>query len=117
MAFETATLAVFSSLHLSGAIDGGSKPYSPDSAGIAEAIICVVLACGAIALMRSPSAPRATALATLSFAIVGFIVGLSFTIQGGKAIDIAYHATMLPLLLLTLLALLRNPPMHAPGSA
>ncbi len=41
--------------------------------------------------------------------ILGFIVGLYLTVQGGDAIDLAFHATMLPLLLLTLLALLRKP--------
>ena len=46
-------------------------------------------------------------LAALPFAIVGFLIGLSFTIRGGDAIDIAYHATVLPLLPLTLAVLLR----------
>ncbi len=31
----------------------------------------------------------------------GFVVGLTFTISGGAAIDLAYHAVMLPILVAT----------------
>ena len=53
---------------------------------------------------------------TLGFASVGFIVGLSFTTRGGDAIDIAYHVTVLPLLVVALVALLieRRPESIAP---
>jgi hypothetical protein len=83
---------------------GGSKPFDPKHADRVEAIICVVLADGASSLMRQP--PRQLiARVTLGVSILGFIVGLYFTVQGGDTIDIAFHATMLPLLILTLLAL------------
>lgn len=36
------------------------------------------------------------------------MVGLSFTICGGDAIDVAYDATVLPLFLVTLVALTRR---------
>jgi hypothetical protein len=39
-------------------------------------------------------------------AIGGFVVGLNFTVRGGGAVDIAYHAVVPPLLLVSLLALL-----------
>jgi len=41
------------------------------------------------------------------FAIVGFLIGLRFTLEGGNAIDIAYHVSALPVLVITLVALLR----------
>ena len=108
VSFEAAALAAMAFLHLTGILAGGHKPFAPSQAGIAEAIICIVLAYGASALMRQPPRQR-IARATIAVAILGFIVGLVFTVQGGDAIDLAFHATMLPLLILTLLALLRTP--------
>jgi hypothetical protein len=94
MIFEAATLAVVASLHLGGVLDGGSEPFDPTAAGIAEAIIGVALAVGAVA--------------TTLLAIAGFVLGLTFTVRGGGAIDVAYHMAMLPLLLLTLIVLWRR---------
>jgi hypothetical protein len=105
MGFEALTLAIISPLHLSGALGGGTKPFNPTAAGTAEAIIGALLLIGALALVRDR---RRTAIAATTFATVGFLVGLSFTLRSGDGIDIAYHATMLPLLLLTLLALRRK---------
>jgi drug/metabolite transporter (DMT)-like permease len=107
--FEAATLAVFSALHLSGVIHGGSKPFDASDAGIAEAIICVALAAGAIALLRAPARGRPVALAATVFAIAGFIAGLTFTVRGGGTPDITYHATMLPVLIATVILLARSP--------
>jgi hypothetical protein len=109
IAFEAVTLAVMSALHLSGAISGGRKPYDPTDAGIAEAVICIALVAGAVALRRDPMRGRAVALAATVFAVVGFIAGLTFTIRGGHAVDIAYHATTLPLLIATVVLLARQP--------
>lgn len=108
MAFEAATLAVVSFLHLSGGIHGGSKPYDPDQAGIAEAIIGVALACGVAAILLAPAWGQKVALFTVGFAIIGFLVGLTFTVRGGTVPDVLYHAIMLPILLLTFAALLRT---------
>jgi RND superfamily putative drug exporter len=105
MGLEAASLAAMSSLHLTGTLAGGVKPFQPSQAGIAEALICLVLTAGSVTLARARSARRGVALVAVAFAILGFIVGLNFTIQGGDAIDIAYHATVLPLLLVTLLLL------------
>jgi hypothetical protein len=110
--FEAATLAVMSILHLTGILAGGRRPFRPTDAGIAEAVICGVLLCGAAALVRDPLRGRLIALAALAFAILGVIAGLSFTVRGGVAIDIAYHATLLPLLLITLLAVANRLPLH-----
>ena len=54
----------------------------------------------------------AAALGAVGFAIFGFIVGLTFTISGGSAVDLAYHAVMLPILVATAVQLR---PRH-PGS-
>jgi hypothetical protein len=45
---------------------------------------------------------RAVAVGTIGFGILGVLAGLTFTIQGDDADDIAYHATLLPLLIVTL---------------
>jgi hypothetical protein len=119
---EATTLAIMSVLHLSGTLAGGTRPFRPTDAGIAEAAICGVLLGGAAALVRYPLRGRAIALAALGFAIFGVLAGLGFTVRGGDAIDVAYHATLLPLLLITLLAMskrlpLRPHPPTAPGRA
>jgi hypothetical protein len=108
MGFEALTLAIMSALHLSGVLAGGTRPFNPTDAGIAEAVIGAVLIGGTVALARDPLRGRVIALAALGFAILGVIAGLSFTIQGGGAIDVAYHAALLPLLLITLAAMSRK---------
>jgi hypothetical protein len=105
MSFEALTLAIFSTLHLSGALHVGSS--NSNGAGIAEAVICVVLLIGIGALARVPAAGPRAALLSTGFAILGFIVGLTFTLRGGDAIDITYHAVMLPVLIATAAVLAR----------
>jgi MFS family permease len=105
IALAASTLAIMSVLHLTGILAGGTRPFNRTDAGIAEAVICVVLIGGAAALARDPLHGRPISLGTIGFAILGVIAGLNFTIQGGDAIDVAYHATLLPLLLITLAAL------------
>jgi hypothetical protein len=109
MAFEAATLAVFAVLHLSGALRPGSGGSDGGyGAGVAEAIICVVLVLGLRAFVRSPARGRLAALVATVFAIFGFIVGLTFTVRGGAPIDLIYHLTMFPLLIITALMLGRR---------
>jgi hypothetical protein len=120
MGFEAATLAVMSGLHLTGALAGGSKPFDSSGAGIPEAIICIALAVGAVALGRGAPGSRRLAIGALSFAILGFVIGLSFTVRGDDGVGITYHATVLPLLVLTLGSLLgrtttAHPMSHADG--
>jgi uncharacterized membrane protein YphA (DoxX/SURF4 family) len=91
MAFEALTLAVVSPIHLLGGSSG---------AGIPEGLICIALLIGL--------ARERAALPAVAFAIFGFLVGLRFTIGGGDALDLAYHATMLPLLIATALLLTRT---------
>jgi hypothetical protein len=108
MLLEALSLAVISGLHLSGVIAGGARPYNPGAAGIAEAVIGVVLLAGAVLVMRSPARGRTAAVGATGFAIVGFLVGLGFTVSGGQPADVAYHAAVLPLLVVTLALSLRK---------
>jgi predicted RND superfamily exporter protein len=104
MGFEAATLAVAATLHLALASDRG--------AGIPEAVICLALIAGIVGHERG----RVTAaIAAVAFAIFGFVVGLTFTIRSGSAADLAYHATMLPVLITTLVMLVERPSPHRIG--
>jgi hypothetical protein len=107
MLFEAATLAAVASLHLGGVL-GGSEPFDPTAAGIAEAIIGAALGAGAAALLGRSAHAREIAVATTVFVIAGFVLGLTFTVRGGGAFDVAYHLVLLPLLVLTLIVLLRS---------
>lgn len=109
MGLEAATLAAMALLHIAGSLGGSLSSFSAPDAGIAEAVICIVLAYGATGLMKGRPRARAVAIAATVFAIAGFVVGLAETVRGGQALDIAYHVTMLPLLALTLRGLVRRP--------
>ncbi|WP_345630756.1 hypothetical protein [Rugosimonospora acidiphila] len=110
MTLEAASLAAASSIHLT---------HGSTGAGIPEAIICVVLAVGALVVHRRGARWRATALATVGFAIFGFLVGLNSTLRGHQFGDIAYHVTVLPVLIVTFVLALRSgspaPGAPAPG--
>jgi hypothetical protein len=104
------SLAVMSGLHLSGALGGGTRPFDPSGAGIAEAVICLVLGYGTVRFLRQRPGANAVALATTGFAIIGLLIGLGFTLGGGGAIDVAYHLSVLPILLIVLIVLVRKRP-------
>ncbi|HEY2666166.1 MAG TPA: hypothetical protein VGK51_04955 [Actinomycetota bacterium] len=109
MAFEAATLAVASVVHLAGYTPAGSAPpFNASHAGVAEAIIGVVLVYGAVEVLRSSRRAWAAAVATTSFAILGFLLGLTITTQGGDVPDVAYHLIMLPVLIASLVILARS---------
>ena len=91
-------------------MQGRSLPFNPDHAGIAEAIIGIVLAAAAVVMLRSPARARTVGLGATGFAIAGFLLGLSFTARGGRLPDVAYHVMMLPVLIGGLIALLRSAP-------
>jgi hypothetical protein len=107
MIFVAATLAVASGLHLSGSVHGRSEPFDAEHAGVAEAIIGIVLITGAVGMVRAPARARTVGLATIGFATVGFLVGLNFTVRGGHIPDVAYHVALLPVLVGSLIVLLR----------
>ena len=112
MVVQAASLAVASALHLSG-VDERDATGSSTSAGIAEAVICVVLLGGAIAYRRAEWG-RPAAIAATGFAIAGFCYGLSLTARGNDLPDLVYHATVLPLLIVTMTLIIRAKP---PGTA
>jgi hypothetical protein len=108
MIVEAATLAVASALHLSGSVQGRSAPFDPDRAGVAEAIIGAVLVAAAFVMFRAPAWARTVGIAATGLAIAGFLLGLSFTARGGHLPDVAYHLTILPVLIGGLIVLLRT---------
>ncbi len=105
MGFEAATLWVASMVHLLAVADPDSGSLA---AGVAEAVICLVLIAGAVALSRRSRRGIRFALGTVGFAIFGFLVGLTATVRGGEPLNLAYHATMLPLLVATAVLLARK---------
>jgi hypothetical protein len=107
MAAIAVTLGCASALHLTGGVHGRSSPFDATHAGVAEGVIGIVLAGGAAGVVRFPMAARPIALSAIGFATVGFVVGLNFTTRGGHLPDIIYHVALLPLLLASLVALLR----------
>ena len=109
MAFEAITLAVASTLHLSGHVHGRGKPFDADHAGIIEAIIGAALAAGAIAMLRAPARARTIGIVLNSLAAAGFLNGLNMTARGGDAPDIAYHLGFLPVLIGSVIVLARTP--------
>ena len=104
------SLLAASALHLSGQVTGRSAPFDADHAGVAEALIGIVLAGGAVALWRAGARARTAALSAIGFAVLGFCWGLSITARGGHWPDIAYHLSVLPLLVGSFVALLRAGP-------
>jgi hypothetical protein len=115
MLFVAVTLGAASALHLSGAVHG-SPPFDPDHAGLAEALIGVVLAGSALVMLRAPARARVAGLAGTAFAVAGFGVGLAFTVRGGHAPDVAYHVVLLPVLLAAFVVLVRHKPRTQPSA-
>lgn len=105
MLLVAGSLAVVSPLHLAGALGAHSASYNGTAAGVAEAIIGVGLVLGAAALWRNGSAGCGLAIAATVFAIAGFILGISITARSGYVPDIAYHASVLPVLVGVLIVL------------
>lgn len=114
MSLEAVSLWVASALHLSGLVHGRSASFEPDAAGIAEAVIGVVLAAGSVVMVKDKGRARVVGIASTTFALIGFLIGISETARGGDAPDIAYHATVIPLLIASLVALIRC---RAPSSS
>ena len=113
MLAEAVTFAIASVLHF-GVLE------SFVAAAIPEAIIAVVLAVGAIAVMRRPAGSWWLALTSTLFALAGVIIGLSVILSGrvSRPADVAYHASIFVALVITLVVLmtpevrrvLRKPP-------
>ena len=96
MLAEAATFAIASILHF-----GVAESFI--DAAIPEAIIAVVLAGGAVRVLRRPTGSWWFALVTSLFALVGVIIGLSVILGGivSRPVDVAYHATIFVALVAT----------------
>jgi hypothetical protein len=99
MIVEAASLAIGATLHLSGRVHGRGQPFDANHAGAAEGVLAVLLAGGAIAMLRGGPHARRTGIAVTAIAVIGFLNGLSMTARGGDLPDIAYHLVTLPLLI------------------
>jgi hypothetical protein len=113
MLAEAATFGVASYLHLDGRIPLGFTTITGEHfsrASIPEAIIGAVLAVGAAMVVVAPSRARTVALGATGFAALGVLAGLGFVLTSSRphiALDVAYHLTMLLVLLAGLVALVR----------
>lgn len=111
MALAAVTFAVASTLHFGVGIAGISDPFR--NAAIPEAIIAVVVAAGAVCAALGL---RRVALGTTAFAILGVAFGLTITLSGGRAGDIAYHLGVGVLLLVIAALLVVRTPSRARDS-
>jgi hypothetical protein len=109
-----ATFGVASYLHLDGNIPLGFTTITGEHfsrASIPEAIIGAVLAAGAAVVAAAPGWARTAALGATGFAALGVLAGLGFVLTSSRphiAADVAYHLTMLLVLLAGLVALVRT---------
>jgi len=94
------TLTLASTLHLGVAIPLGVTTISDPFAGAAipEAVIAVVVAAGAMTMLVRLPAARWLAPAATLFALAGTLYGLTVTLRRAQAGDIAYHVTLLTML-------------------
>src|SRR5215831_3797532 len=109
-----ATFGVASYLHLDGNIPLGFTIITGEHfsrASIPEAIIGAVLAAGAAVVTAAPGWARTAALGATGFAALGVLAGLGFVLTSSRphiAADLAYHLTMLLVLLAGLVVLVRT---------
>ncbi|HEY1330520.1 MAG TPA: hypothetical protein VGH10_03480 [Actinomycetota bacterium] len=121
MAVEAATFGVASFLHFDGSIPLGFQTVVGESApraAIPEAIIGAVLAAGAIVAFAAPARARPWALAATWFAVAGTTLGLTIVVAGRgphSVPDIAYHASILAVLVAGLIGMLAGIGSRPPG--
>jgi len=122
MLAEAATFGVASYLHLDGRIPLGLTTITGEHFGrasVPEAVIGAVLAGGAVVVAVAPRWARTAALGATGFAALGVLVGLGFVLASGRphiAVDLAYHLTMLVVLLAGLAVLVRTGRGHRSGT-
>ena len=113
MLVEAAAFGVASYLHLDGRIPLGFTTITGEHFGrasVPEAVIGAVLAAGAVVVAVAPGRARTAALGATGFAAVGVLAGLGFVLTSSRphiAADLAYHLTMLLVLLTGLIVLIR----------
>ena len=103
MLIEAVTFAIASILHF-----GVAESFI--GAAIPEAIIAVVLAVGAVSVMRRLGGSWWIAMGTTLFALAGVIIGLSVIVGSGvsRPIDLVYHVTIFVALVVTVVLVLRS---------
>jgi len=116
MSVAAVTLALASVIHFGVALPLGVATLSDHfpNAAIPEAVIAVILLAGVGISMVRPAAAKPVALATTAVATLGVLFGLSVTVRGPQHGDVAYHVSVLAVLLLTLGMLLW---LHSPASS
>jgi hypothetical protein len=104
MAFAGAAFAVVSIVHFGVDIPVGFTTISDSFPGAAppEAVIAAVVAIGATAVLTRRTRSRAIALGTTSFALLGTVYGLHITVNSTRTGDVAYHLSILAILLVIL---------------
>jgi hypothetical protein len=112
MLAAAATIGIASYLHLDGRIPLGFTTISGEHfsrVSVPEAIIAAVLAAGAVIVTVAPCRARSVALGAVGFAVLGVLAGLGFALTSSPhiAADLAYHLSVLVVLLAALLALTR----------
>jgi len=113
MLAAAATIGIASDLHLDGRIPLGFTTITGEHfsrVSVPEAIIGAVLAAGAVIVTVAPRRARAVALGAVGFAVLGVLAGLGFALTSSPhiAADLAYHLSVLVVLLAALLALTRR---------
>ncbi|HXM54970.1 MAG TPA: hypothetical protein VOB72_06240 [Candidatus Dormibacteraeota bacterium] len=100
MAAAAVTLAAASLLHFGVAIPLGAATISDPfvAAAIPEAVIAVALAAGAVSVLARLTVGAWLAPAATLFALAATLYGLTVTLRRGQAGDIAYHLTLLAML-------------------
>jgi hypothetical protein len=104
MLLAALTLFVASAVH-SGLL-GELDPFA--AAALPEAIIGLALVAGTLAALLWPSTSWPIAFGATLFAVLGTVLGMRFTLPRGEPGDIAYHLSLLGILLVLTVLLLRQ---------
>ncbi len=108
MSVVTVSLAIASLLHFGVTVPLGvvtiSDPFR--AAAIPEAVIAMVVGAGAVTVLTGRPATWWPALGTALFALLGTLYGLTVTLRRGEIGDIAYHLSLLTLLVAAVAMLL-----------
>ena len=113
MLAAAATIGTASYLHLDGRIPLGFTAITGEHfslVSVPEAIIGAVFAAGSVIISVAPHRARAVALRATGFAVLGVLAGLGVALARSQhvAADLAYHLSVLAVLLAALLALVRS---------